>query len=738
MKFEPAGVLRRLAAAPRWLIGLAIVGLFLIDPLLDAGSHAARTPLFAKLEAIAYDVRLALTRPDAGDAQVVVIDIDEKSLQREGRWPWERDKLARLVERLIERHQARAVGFDVVFSEPDLSGGLLVLNELAAGEFANVPGFAARVTGLRASLDHDLRFAETLRGRPVILGYGFPLERQAVGLLPPPAFTAADLGEHRIPIAPEVGYTANLPELQRAAAGAGHFDPVFDSDNVVRRVPLVKRFGDGFYPALAVAVVEVALEAKSVRPRFDTNGELDALDVDGLLVPVARDGTALVPYRGPKRTFRYFSAADILAGSVPADAFAGAIALVGTTAKGLYDLRSTPVGPDFPGVEVHANLVAGMLNGDLKTVPSGAAEIEALIMIGAGLLVVFAVAWRSPVLSVVGIAAIAVAAIAINVAFWLRANAVIALAPTLVMLLALLVWNLMFGFFRESRAIQQLSDRFGEYVPKERVAQMRETGMQFSMDGESRELTVMFSDVRNFTTVSERLPPRELSAMMNAYLTPMTAIVHEHHGTIDKYIGDAIMAFWGAPLENPRHASDAVAAAVAMQKKMPLLAEEFHKRGWPTLAIGVALNTGAMNVGDMGSRFRKAYTVLGDAVNLASRLESLTKTYGVGVLCGDDTMRAAPGFAWREVDRIRVRGREQALSVWEPLGESVPDAVAAELAQWHEALKWYRAEGFAEAFALLSTLPPRPLYELFRARCVRFMEKPPPPDWDGATNYETK
>ncbi|MEP7181647.1 MAG: adenylate/guanylate cyclase domain-containing protein [Betaproteobacteria bacterium] len=738
MKFQPAGLLRRLAEAPRWLIGLAIVGAFLADPLLDARSHAARTPLFAKLEAIAYDMRLAFTRPNAGDAQVVIIDIDEKSLQREGRWPWGRDKMARLAERALDRYQARVLGFDVVFSERDTSGGLAVLDDLATGEFAKVPGFTARVSRLRAGLDHDARFAEAMRGRAVVLGYGFPLERQAVGALPPPAFREADLGTGRIPIAPEVGYTANLGELQRAAAGAGHFDPVFDSDNVIRRVPLVKRYGDGFYPALAVAVTQVALEAKTVLPRFDESGQLEALDVGGLVLPVARDGTALVPYRGPGRTFRYFSATDILAGTVPAATFTGAIALVGTTAKGLYDLRSTPMGPDFPGVEVHANLVAGMLNDELKSIPADAAVIEALVMLAAGLLVVFAVAWRSPVFSVVGVAAVAATVIAVNLAFWTRAGAVIPLAPTLVMLVVLLMWNLLSGFFRETRAMQQLSDLFGEYVPKERVAQMRETGERFSMEGDSRELTVLFSDVRDFTALSERLAPRELSAMMNAYLTPMTEIVHYNRGTIDKYIGDAIMAFWGAPLVNPRHAHDAVASAITMQQKMQPLAAQFRDRGWPALAIGIGLNTGPMNVGDMGSQFRKAYTVLGDAVNLGSRLEGLTKSYGIGILCGEDTRNAAPEFVWREVDRVRVKGRAQALGVWEPLGETVSPAGAAELARWHEALALYRDERFAEAGAIVVTLPPCPLYERFRARCANYLEHPPPSGWDGATNFATK
>ena len=732
--------MRRLAEAPRWLVGLAIVAAFLFDPLGDAIMRSPRTPLFAKLEAIAYDARLKATQGERGDPTVVIIDIDEKSLQREGRWQWPRDRLARLVDMLLNKYRARAVGFDVMFPERNISDGVLVLDELARSAAAPTPSQAAAMSLLRRRLDYDARFADALNGGPTILAFTFTVAPQAVGALPVPAFTAAELGGRAIEIRPEVGYTGNLPELQQAAAGGGHIDPVFDSDQLVRRVPMVKVFEGGYYPAFSLAVAQIVVDAKTIRPHFDANGDLDAFDVGGLIVQVARDGTALVPYRGGQGSFKYYSATDILAGTIPEDAFKGAVALVGTTAKGLEDLRTTPVAPDLPGVEIHANLLSGMLAGDLKSIPAGATEVEALIMLVAGLLVVFAIPWRRPLASVIGILAVASVVVAVNLWFWTRANAVIPLAATLVMLLVLLVWNLLGGFLRESRAIRMLSDLFGEYVPPERVRQMRETGERFSMEGESRELTVLFSDVRNFTSASESLAPIELSALMNAYLTPMTEVIHARHGTIDKYIGDAIMAFWGAPLANAQHAQDAVAAALEMQQRMAPLRAQFRARGWPELAIGIGVNTGPMNVGDMGSRFRKAYTVLGDAVNLASRLEGLTKVYGVGILCGDDTRGAAPEFAWREIDRVRVKGRAQALSIWEPLGlgREVDDNAAAELTRWHDALSYYRARNFAAAGNALATLPERPLYRFLRDRCTACLVTPPPPDWDGATNFATK
>jgi len=736
----PVGLVRRLAEAPRWLVGLAIVALFLIDPLGDALRRSSRTPLFAKLEAMAYDARLKATQGEGLDPTVVIIDIDEKSIQREGRWQWSRDRLARLVDMLLKKYKARAVGFDVMFPERNISDGIGVLDELARviPPQMRTPSLEEMNALTRRRLDYDARFADALNGSPTVLAFTFTVDQQAVGALPAPAFVAADVGGHVIEIRPEQGYTANLAELQRAAAGGGHIDPAFDSDQVVRRVPLVKLYGGDYYPALSLAVAQVVVEAKTIRPRFDVNGDIDALDVGGLIVPVARDGTALVPYRGAKGTFKYHSATDILAGTIPEDAFAGAVALVGTTAKGLEDLRTTPVAPDFPGVEIHANLLSGMLGGDLKSIPPGATEVEAVMMLVAGLLVVFAIPWRRPLLSVIGILAVATLVVAVNMWFWTRANAVIPLAATLVMLLVLLVWHLLGGFLRESRAIRQLSDLFGEYVPPERVKQMRETGERFSMEGESRDLTVLFSDVRDFTSASESLAPLELSALMNAYLTPMTETIHARRGTIDKYIGDAIMAFWGAPLPNEHHARDAVEAALEMQQRMTPLREQFRARGWPELAIGIGVNTGPMNVGDMGSRFRKAYTVLGDAVNLASRLEGLTKAYGVGILCGDDTRRAAPDFTWREIDRVRVKGRAQALSIWEPLGREIDEEKAAELARWNEALALYRARNFTMAGKILASLPERPLHRNLRDRCTAYLVAPPPADWDGATNFATK
>jgi len=729
----------RFSGAPRAFIGLVIIALFLLHPLTDFGKNAF--PLLPRLEGFAYDMRLKLTLPGTGDPQVVIVDIDEASLQRLGRWPWSRDKVAKLTQALFERYRVRAVGFDVLFAEPDLSSGIAVLDTLSERELKSDAAFKQALGRVRPELDYDARFADAIRGRPVVLSLAFPLEGEERGALPPPVFTEADLGDNEIPILPERGFVTALPELVAAAADSGHVDPVFDADNLVRRVPMVKRYGSGYFQALSLAVTKTAVEAKRVTPHFDSQGSLDALDLGGLSVPVDEYGTALIPFRGKSKTFRFIPAADVFDGTAPQD-FAGAIALVGTSAKGLKDLRPTPLDADFAGVEIHANLIAGMLNGDIKSVPAKANAIEAIGMLVAGLLALFGLPYRRPLLNMLGVIVIAGLVTALNLALWIRAGSVVPLASTLAMLAVLFAWNMLAGFLREGAAIRKLSTMFGEYVPPERVAQMRDSGERFTMEGESRELTVMFCDVRDFTAHSENLAPRQLSAMLNAYLTTMTAIIHESRGTIDKYVGDSIMAFWGAPEPNPDHARGAVEAALAMQGRMPSLAKDFARRGWPAFRIGVGINTGTMNIGDMGSKFRKAYTVLGDAVNLASRLEGLTKEYGVGIIVGENTAKAVPDFAWREIDRVRVVGKATPVTIFEPLGPVADPAITAELALHRQALASYRERDFetAEASfaALASAHPATSLYAYFRTRCAAFRASPPPAAWEGATAFARK
>jgi adenylate cyclase len=371
--------------------------------------------------------------------------------------------------------------------------------------------------------------------------------------------------------------------------------------------------------------------------------------------------------------------------------------------------------------------------------------IELLQVAVVGTLLALALAVVAPLHAVL-LAGAAFAAVAgLNYAMYSQLDLVVNVFACLLLVTALSVLNLAWGYFFEFRKGRALVSRFGEYVAPELVARMADNPEAYNMDGESRELTVMFVDVRGFTTISEGLSPRELREYINRYLTAMSEDIRaRHQGTLDKYIGDAVMAFWGAPVAFPDHAGRAVATALLMQQSAARLDREFQARGWPGLAIGIGLNSGLMHVGDMGSAIRRAYTVMGDAVNLASRLEGITKVYGAGIVVGAATRVGAPGFVYRELDLVRVKGKNEPVAIFEPLGKTgeVAPAVLAEIGEWHEALALLRARHWIEAAARIRALqdahPGRALYALYLRRIDQYRADPPGSGWDGVSSFDTK
>jgi adenylate cyclase len=326
-----------------------------------------------------------------------------------------------------------------------------------------------------------------------------------------------------------------------------------------------------------------------------------------------------------------------------------------------------------------------------------------------------------------------------------HADLVLPLASGLVMVLVLFTLNMAYGFFVEARGKRQITGLFGQYVPPELVDEMASDPEQYDMEPRAADLTIMFSDVRGFTTISEALEPGALRDYINEYLTVMSAIIrNQHRGTLDKYIGDAIMAFWGAPVADPQHARNGVLAALDMQKECRVLNEKFAARGWPTLTIGVGVNSGNVRVGDMGSNVRRAYTAMGDAVNIASRLEGITKEYGADIIIGEGTRRLISGFALREIDRVRVKGKDESVTIYEPLGleGQLDQARQDEVKAWNQALSLYRQQDWDRAEVqlrnLLELAPDSELYELFVERIARFRVHPPGAGWDGTWNFETK
>jgi adenylate cyclase len=332
----------------------------------------------------------------------------------------------------------------------------------------------------------------------------------------------------------------------------------------------------------------------------------------------------------------------------------------------------------------------------------------------------------------------------LNVMVWTQGGLVLPLASSLLMIIALFAFNMSWGYFVESRSKRQFTQLFGQYVPPELVDEMAKDPERYNMEGKSEELTVLFSDIVGFTSISESLAPRELSQFINDYLTAMSMVIRNNRGTLDKYIGDAIMAFWGAPVADPEHARQAVITAMAMQSELEKLRVQMRARGWPDIHIGVGVNTGNMRVGDMGSKLRKAYTVMGDAVNLGSRLEGLTRIYGVGIIVGPNTKEAVKDIVFRELDRVRVKGKDEPVAIYEPLGIAgqVDEKVVDELKLWHRALKAYRAQNWDEAEMHLLNVqrmsPECKLYQLYFERIQQCRAEPPGAGWDGVTAFKTK
>ncbi|MFB3058249.1 MAG: adenylate/guanylate cyclase domain-containing protein, partial [Gammaproteobacteria bacterium] len=321
---------------------------------------------------------------------------------------------------------------------------------------------------------------------------------------------------------------------------------------------------------------------------------------------------------------------------------------------------------------------------------------------------------------------------------------ILPLASPLMLIGLIFILDMTFGFFIESRDKRQLTHLFGQYIPPELVDEMAEDPTDFSIDGENREMTVLFSDVRGFTTISEGMDPKQLTQLMNALLTPMTRVIHKNRGTIDKYMGDAIMSFWGAPLRDPEHARHALDAALEMMDELKIMQMEFKERGWPEVNMGIGLNTGNMNVGNMGSEFRMAYTVLGDAVNLGSRLEGLTKTYGVNIIVSETTKDSISGFTFRELDLVTVLGKNEPVAIFEPVGHEndLDERVISELTYYKRALREFRLQNWDEAEEEFSNLgqadSDRQLYQIYLDRISHFRREPPGDDWDGVFTHTTK
>ena len=722
----------------------AFVSAVIIWAALSQGSSAS---FFTRIEYLLYDVRfnlfLPITKQTQSDHKIAIIDIDENSIINEGRFPWSRQKIADLIQKLGEAG-ALVIAFDVVFSEKEMNPVERISHAVPDALFNQLP--KQHWQSISAMADADQVMASAISQHDVVLGFFFQDQSEYQnGQLPPSVFDVPEPWQEKLVVTDRPGYTGNIVDLQSQAGGGGFVTMFPDFDGTVRRAPLLIRHENKLYPSLALSTAMRYLFIDVIEPQVVEVGDVLALTqvaVSDFPAPTSPAGFVTVPYQGPAFTFPYYPATDVLRDKLEPNELEGAIVFVGTSAIGLSDLRSTPMGPQYPGVEVHANILHALLSGGFPYKPEWQAGATFLQLVLIALFMIIVLPMLGPAVMLVGGGFIIGMVIMFNGYLWTM-GLDLPMAGALILTVFLTATFITDGFLKENASKKMLKGMFDQYVPPAHIDKMMADPDSYSFSGESKELTVLFSDIRSFTNISETLTAQELKHMLNSYFTPITKEIFDRNGTIDKYVGDMVMAFWGAPIDDANHRGKAVLAALNMQTITEELKAVFKQEGLPEVNIGVGVNTGLMNVGDMGSSYRRSYTVLGDAVNLGSRLESITKFYGAKILIGEDTFDHIDGFVCRFMDRIQVKGKEEAIRVYEPLGlqGKVEQSVLDEMKQYDMAYQLYLQQEWDEAHNAFSNLfkhNPLKLYEVYIERIADLKHQILPPEWDGTFRHTSK
>jgi adenylate cyclase len=699
-----------------------------------------------RLNNVAYDMQLRtklFNHKQKLNSSVAIIDIDDKSLQAIGRWPWPRSQIAKLITRLHEEGVV-VIAMDIMFAEKESDIASTVLEELDKRKL-NTPSFTSVLKQIEPDFSSDLQLATAIKQQDSVLGMTFLPREETSGELPPPLITL-NHAEKDLGFIDAAGYISNIAVLQQAAKFAGFINVYPDSDGIIRRVPILIRYQDKLYPSLALAAVKLFLLANVTLSAGTYNDtlQLEAIKVGDHTIPVDANGQMLISFVGRSFTFPYYSAIDVINKKLPLNALAGKIVFLGTSATGLGDLRATAISGVFPGVEIQASLADGILQDRYSYKPEWTRGLEIFVLVLVGLFATFIFPYLGPRTLTLCVIIIPVCMIALNNWLWARTGLIIFILIPILLVVALAIINMTYGYLFETRKREHLKEMFGQYVPEEHIDEMLKAPDEFALTGEDREMTVLFADIRNFTGISETLTASELKSLLNDFFTPMTEIIFKYQGTIDKYIGDLIMAFWGAPLKDEKHAEHAMDAALEMLAEQIKLREKFTALGLPELNIGIGLNTGEMSVGDMGSRFRRNYTVLGDAVNLGSRVEGLTKFYGVNVIVTGNTQKDQPRFVFRQLDRVRVKGKKLGVDIFEIVArtEEIAPVLLEEIQQSNIAIEYYFQQEWQRAEDLFQALykahPDVKIYPMYLERITSFKEHSPPPDWDGVYAHATK
>ena len=701
----------------------------------------------ARLRAVVFDTYQQISpRKFDPSLPLRIVDIDEESLKRVGQWPWPRTVLAQLVRKLSDSGAA-AIGFDMVFPEPDRMSPANALRFWPQSD---------ALAGLREEVEklpsNDQVLAEAIGQGPVVLGF---IATSQGGSIPQSKAGFAHGGDDPRLFAPTYpSAAASLPELQDKASGAGVLNWLPEYDQIIRRVPLVVQVGDKLYPSFAADMLRLAQGAStyivkssgaSSETSFGEKTGIVKIRIGDYEVPTEADGQMWIRFTHQAKE-RYLPAWRVLNGDIGKEDIEGRLAIIGTSAAGLLDLRATPLEASVPGVELHAQAIEQILQGSFLQRPDFATPAELLYILVLGLLIAFLI-YRMGAIGSAVLGGIAVAAV-IGVSWYAFAAFGWLVDPIYpaIALTAIYLTGTLFVFLRTERERNRVRHAFGHYMAPALVERLADDPSRLKLGGEIRDMTLLFSDVRGFTTISEGLDAEELTYFLNSLFTPLSKIILEEQGTIDKFMGDAVMAFWNAPLDDNEHASHACRAALRIMQQMPDLNErwrgeaEAKGRSFNPVKIGIGLNTGVCCVGNLGSEARFDYSVIGDNVNVASRLEGQSKTYDVVTIVGESTTARAPDFAFLELDLLKVKGKTEATRIFALLGDSElkHSQRFIDLSGRHEkflqryrAKDWDTAESVVRDCERLNGAGLYRLYALYRERIAFFRHNPPPAHWDG-------
>ncbi|MCP3873604.1 MAG: adenylate/guanylate cyclase domain-containing protein [Desulfobacteraceae bacterium] len=710
-------------------------------------SFGNQTPALLKaLDNRIMDVMFKIRGPIPDSGKVVIIDIDEKSLKNLGQWPWPRNILANIINN-INKNGALAIGFDIVFAEKDRSSPLSYFKNLDDSIARQIPDHILSKLTTNKSLDNDYLFGEALSTGPTVLGYAFLMENDGLKVndeLPFPSsilrIKPDNISFQNLPLIPAYRAVINHASVSLAQS-EGFFNVFTDDTGTTRQVPLMMSMDNIPYPSLALEIFRVGMKIPSITIQASNTIKISKTSILGIhiknrFIPTDSFGQIFLNYRGPANTFKYISAVDVLT-NPDLPALKDKFVIIGSSSTGLFDLKTTPFSVAVPGIEINATIIDNLINGD-PFIYDIFTEIGLIyfLLISGGLLLSLILSMMGPLVGSFCAMIFFTGSLIWNYYYFFLNNQHVGITYPLMSCAGILLVISVFNAFREGKTKRFIQKAFSHYVAPDVVTQLLKNPSALGLQGEERELSILFLDIRGFTSISEKMSSHELGNFMNDFLTRMSRIIMKNNGTVDKFIGDAIMAFWGAPRENLSHAVDAVETALQLKSELTHLHTRYKKQDLPKISVGIGINSGIVSVGNFGSKDRFDYTVMGDNVNLASRLEGANKNYGTTILISENTKNLLQDtFFCRYIDKVKVKGRQKAVDLYEPILKGIPgNDLAEEVKMFENGISEYQNQNFHQALSIMKALYENhytPLYKSYLDRINGFINSPPANEWDG-------